>query len=92
MEVAANYRQYYLMDTDANGNELTTTSCLRTPQNTFVTGGSHCMMRACSSPTSKGGAPKDKAGNDGKLLGLYKFLRIQKLVRRADGPKAKMDW
>ena len=73
MEVAANYRQYYLMDTDANGNELATTSCLRTPQNTFVTGGSHCMMRACSSPTSKGGAPKDKAGNDGKLLGLYKF-------------------
>ena len=73
MEVAANYRQYYLMDVDANGNELTTTSCLRTPQNTFVKGGSHCMMRACSSPTSKGGAPKDKAGNDGKLLGLYKF-------------------
>lgn len=73
MEVDPNYRQYYLMDTDANGNELTTTSCLRTPQNTFVTGGSHCMMRACSSPTSKGGAPKDKAGNDGKLLGLYKF-------------------
>lgn len=73
MEVAANYRQYYLMDTDASGNELTTTSCLRTPQNTFVKGGSHCMMRACSSPTSKGGAPKDKAGNEGKLLGLYKF-------------------
>ena len=73
MEVAANYRQYYLMDTDANGNELTTTSCLRTPANTFVKGGSHCMMRACTSPTSKGGAPKDKPGNDGKLLGLYKF-------------------
>ena len=68
MEVAANYRQYYLMDD--NG---TTTSCLRTPQNTFVKGGSHCMMRACPDPTSKGGAPKDKAGNDGKLLGLYKF-------------------
>ena len=73
MEVAANYRQYYLMDVDANGNELTTTSCLRTPENTFVKGGSHCMMRACPDPTSKGGAPKDKAGNDGKLLGLYKF-------------------
>ena len=73
MEVADNYRQYYLMDTDANGNELTTTSCLRTPEKTFVKGGSHCMMRACTSPTSKGGAPKDKPGNDGKLLGLYKF-------------------
>lgn len=73
MEVAANYRQYYLMDTDANGNELNTTSCLRTPEKTFVKGGSHCMMRACTEPTSKGGAPKDKPGNDGKLLGLYKF-------------------
>ena len=73
MEVDPNYRQYYLMDTDAAGNALTTTSCLRTPQNTFVTGGSHCMMRACTDPTSKGGAPKDKPGNDGKLLGLYKF-------------------
>ena len=73
MEVDANYRQYYLMDTDASGNELTTTSCLRTPANTFVKGGSHCMMRACTEPTSKGGAPKDKPGNDGKLLGLYKF-------------------
>ena len=73
MEVDANYRQYYLMDTDAEGNELTTTSCLRTPANTFVKGGSHCMMRACTDPTSKGGAPKDKEGNDGKLLGLYKF-------------------
>ena len=70
MEVDANYRQYYLMDTDAAGNELTTTSCLRTPQNTFVYGGSHCMMRACPNPTDKGGAPKD---GEGKLLGLYKF-------------------
>ena len=74
MEVAANYRQYYLMDTDAAGNELTTTSCLRTPEKTFVKGGSHCMMRACPDPTSKGGAPKDK---DGKLLGLYKYTKTQ---------------
>ena len=74
MEVAENYRQYYLMDTDANGNELTTTSCLRTPEKTFVKGGSHCMMRACTSPTSKGGAPKDK---EGKLLGLYKYTKTQ---------------
>ena len=52
-------RKYYLMDTDAEGNELTTTSCLRCPQNTFVYGGSICMLRACMSPTSQGGAPTD---------------------------------
>ena len=73
MTVDANYQNYYLMDTDANGNKLNTTSCLRTPKNTFVKGGSHCMMRACPDPTDKGGAPKDKEGNEGKLLGLYKF-------------------
>lgn len=59
MTVDAKYRQYYLMDTDANGNELTTTSCLRTPKNTYVYGGSHCMIRACQHTTSKGGAPSD---------------------------------
>lgn len=52
-------RKYYLMDIDANGNELTTTSCLRCPQNTFVYGGSICMLRTCMSPTSQGGAPTD---------------------------------
>ena len=71
MEVDPNYRQYYLMDTDAEGKELATTSCLRTPKNTFVSGGSHCMMRACSSPTSKGGAPK--SAPEGVDLGLYKY-------------------
>lgn len=70
MEVDAKYRQYYLMDTDANGNELTSTSCLRTPTNTYVYGGSHCMMRACQHTTSKGGAPTDGKGN---ALGLYQY-------------------
>ena len=75
MEVESNYRQYYLMDTDAEGKELATTSCLRTPKNTFVSGGSHCMMRACSSPTSKGGAPRNKPETEegSKLLGLYQY-------------------
>jgi hypothetical protein len=31
------------------------------------------MMRACQDPTSQGGAPKDKPGSEGKLLGLYKY-------------------
>lgn len=66
MPVDERYRQYYLMD--ENG---TTTSCLRCPQNTYVYGGSHCMMRACSEPTSKGGAPKN--GPTGDALGLYKY-------------------
>ena len=72
MEVDAKYRQYYLMDTDANGNELTSTSCLRTPTNTYVYGGSHCMMRACQHTTSKGGAPTNGKGN---ALGLYQYPR-----------------
>jgi hypothetical protein len=46
---------------DSEGNpvlrELTTTSCLRTPRNNYVHGGSQCFMRACSHVTSKGGAP-----------------------------------
>ena len=54
MEVETRFQQYYLMDD--NGK---TTSCLRLPKNTFVYGGSHCMMRACEAPTSKGGAPTD---------------------------------
>ena len=73
MTVPERFRQYYLMDTDANGNELTTTSCLRTPQNTYVYGGSHCMMRACSAPTSKGGAPTD--GATGKPLGKFEYTQ-----------------
>ena len=79
MYVSPSYAESYLLDKDADGNYITNskgeflTSCLRTPQNTYVYGGSHCMMRACSDPESQGGAPKDKPGNDGKLLGLYKF-------------------
>ena len=64
MSVPERYRQYYLMD--ENG---TTTSCLRTPKNTYVYGGSHCMMRACEAATSKGGAPTDGTN----ALGLYKY-------------------
>ena len=67
-------QSYYLMDPqlraegdtvkDANGNVVTTewTTCLRCPQQTYVYGGSICMLRACMSPTSKGGAPTDGPG------------------------------
>ena len=73
MTVDERYRQYYLMDEDANGNELATTSTLRCPEHTYVYGGSHCMMRACNEPTSKGGAPLSHAGDDAVRLGLYKY-------------------
>ena len=76
MEVDIKYRDYYLMDTDANGKEKTTTSCLRTPTNTYVYGGSHCMMRACEDVTSKGGAPT----RNGNPLGLYKYPKIKATV------------
>ena len=69
MKVDEQYRSFYLMDKDAEGKDLATTSCLRCPTNTYVYGGSHCMIRACGNVTSKGGAPKD--GPDGKLLGRY---------------------
>ena len=62
MDVPERYRQYYLMD--ENG---TSTSCLRTPKNTYVFGGSHCMMRACDAATSKGGAPTDGKSALGKF-------------------------
>lgn len=68
MPVDEKYRQYYLMDVDENGNELTTTSCLRTPRNTYVYGGSQCFMRACSHVTSKGGAPTDGYSQLGQYL------------------------
>jgi hypothetical protein len=79
MWVSPDYFESYLCDKDEEGNYITNpkgeyfTTCLRTPTNTFVYGGSHCMMRACPNPESQGGAPKDKPGNDGKLLGLYKY-------------------
>ena len=86
MEVDEEYREFYLMDqvqakneddtpkVDAEGNPVmvdgTTTTCLRTPTNTYVYGGSHCMMRACNHVTSKGGAPRDATG---QLLGRYVY-------------------
>ena len=86
MKVAEKDRRYYLMDPklDANGDTVKVngevvrtewTSCLRCPQKTYVYGGSICMLRACMSPTSIGGAPTD--GPDlgkqfgGKPLGRY---------------------
>lgn len=82
MKVNAAYQQYYLMDPklDSDGDTIKQdgtvvnsdlTSCLRLPQNTYVYGGSHCMMRACQHVTSKGGAPKD--GPNGKPLGQYVY-------------------
>lgn len=72
------YKNYYLID-EENGEQVTRqyqgktqyrTSCLRCPTATRVTGGSHCMMRACSDPTSLGGAPKNASGDP---LGLYRY-------------------
>ena len=83
MYVAPSYRQYYLMDVkydaegdtarDANGNVVysDSTSCLRTPMNTYVKGGSICRVRACQHVTSKGGAPKDR--ERGSYLGQYVY-------------------
>ena len=83
MYVAPAYRQYYLMDVtydaqgdtarDASGNVVysDSTSCLRTPMNTYVKGGSICRVRACQHVTSKGGAPKDR--ERGSYLGQYVY-------------------
>ena len=64
MYVPERFRQYYLMDEDGEN-----TSCLRSQKNTYVYGGSHCMMRACDAPTSKGGAPTDGVS----ALGKYEY-------------------
>ncbi len=72
-------RKYYLMDPqiqngdtvkDANGNVVLSdsTSCLRCPQNTYVYGGSICMLRTCMSPTSQGGAPTDGVSPLGRFF------------------------
>ena len=51
MYVSPNFAESYLLDKDANGSYITNskgefrTSCLRTPTNTFVTGGS--LYDAC---------------------------------------------
>ena len=71
MYVKPEFRQYYLMDTLANGAESDSTSCLRTPKNTYVRGGSICRLRACQSVTSKGGGPKDVT--NGEYLGQYVY-------------------
>ena len=76
MWVKEEYKQYYLIDTDAEGNEISRTvsgkkeyltTCLRCPKNTEVYGGSVCWLRACQHVTSKGGAPTFA----GKYLGQY---------------------
>ena len=92
MKVAEAYRQYYLMDTLPDGSESEYTSCLRTPKNTFVTGGSLCRIRACQHVTSKGGAPKDT--KNGSLLGQYVYTmqptdeidEVTKLVKKIAYP------
>lgn len=85
MWVKEAYKQYYLIDTldgvewkkqigtDKYGQPIYEyrTSCLRTPKNTYVYGGSLCRVRACQHVTSKGGAPKD--GPNGKFLGQYVY-------------------
>lgn len=73
MKVDPTYQAYYLMDKDdpnTTTDESQYTSCLRCPTNTFVHGGTHCMIRSCIDVTSKGGAPKDTLGN---LLGRYTY-------------------
>ena len=86
MWVAAEYKDYYMIDKDVDGNEIKKdtgkkdeygqpiyeyqTTCLRTPKNTNVYGGSICWLRACQHVTSKGGAPSDGTG---KLLGQYVY-------------------
>lgn len=75
MWVKEDYKQYYLIDKDANGEITRTvggkteylTTCLRCPKNTKVYGGSVCWLRACQHVTSKGGAPTF----EGKYLGQY---------------------
>ena len=76
MWVKEEYKQYYLIDKDENGNEITRdnsgkteylTTCLRCPKNTEVYGGSVCWLRSCQHVTSKGGAPTFA----GKYLGQY---------------------
>lgn len=84
MWVKEGYKQYYLIDTLPDGSEIRKnvgtaekpiyeyqTSCLRTPKNTYVQGGSHCRIRACQHVTSKGGAPRDK--EKGSFLGQYVY-------------------
>ena len=84
MWVKEEYKNYYFIDKDADGNEKRRrvgtangidiyeyqTSCLRCPKNTYVYGGSICWLRACQHVTSKGGAP---IGGNGIDLGQYVY-------------------
>ena len=105
MWVQEAYKQYYLIDTLADGAEWKEqigtdkygqaiykyrTSCLRTPKNTYVYGGSHCFMRACQHVTSKGGAPKD--GPHGKYLGQYTYTIQPGDSVNPDGLAAKIQF
>lgn len=106
MWVKEGYKQYYLIDT-LDGKEITKnvgtaekpvyeyqTSCLRTPKNTYVRGGSHCRIRACQHVTSKGGAPRDK--EKGSFLGQYVYTAadgytldtVTKLVTQINFPNS----
>ena len=88
MKVAEEHRQYYLMDLKDDGTESEYTTCLRTPKNTFINGGSICRVRACQSVTSKGGGPKEggepKEGVDKRLLGQYVYNVFEKGETRKD--------
>ena len=101
MKVDVLNQQYYLMDPeltadgeelkDANGQVVRTnmTSCLRCPEETYVYGGSICMLRACMSPTSKGGAPTDGT----RILGryIYKEALGYEYYNTNDGNKPAAD-
>ena len=99
MYVSPDYAESYLLDKGADGNYITNsrgeflTTCLRTPKKTFVTGGSHCMMRACPNPESQGGAPKNKPEEEGGvLLGLYKYPYADPNPDDAENETANWGW
>lgn len=102
MWVVSTYAESYLLDRDQNGDYITKvekgktyylTSCLRTPANTFVYGGSHCMMRACTDPTTSGGAPRNKPESEGGvLLGLYKYPKLDPNPADAENKTSNFGW
>ena len=102
MWVVSTYAESYLLDRDQNGDYITKvekgktyylTSCLRTPANTFVYGGSHCMMRACTDPTTSGGAPRNKPESEGGvLLGLYKYPKLDPNPENAENTTSNFGW
>ena len=98
MYVSPDFAESYLLDKDANGNPIKKdgkflTTCLRTPKNTYVYGGSHCMMRACPNPESQGGAPKNKPEEEGGvLLGLYKYPYADPNPEDAEIKTANWGW